>query len=135
SLPVTAWLYYCVDDFSVWPGLEQRTLGELERQVITKADRCVAAGESLLRHLKEHGKDATLIRHGVDLGKWRNSRIDSQTSGLLERFQKPLVLFWGLIDRRLDVNLIRATSEGMSSGTILLVGPVQDADPELWKIP
>src|SRR5262249_40355954 len=29
-LPVKRWVYYCVDDFSQWPGLDQRTLARLD---------------------------------------------------------------------------------------------------------
>jgi len=27
QLPVRRWLYYCVDDFSLWPGLDSRQIG------------------------------------------------------------------------------------------------------------
>jgi hypothetical protein len=30
-LPVRHWVYYCVDDFSEWPGLDQPTLRRMEQ--------------------------------------------------------------------------------------------------------
>jgi len=138
-LPVAKWVYYCVDDFSVWPGLEQQTLKELERQVIQKADVCIAAGSSLQQHLAEQGRVAEVVRHGVDLAHWRNVAGTPDSVACLAEvsvnFPAPLVIFWGLIDRRLDLETLRAVSNQMDKGTILLVGPVQDPEPLLWSIP
>src|SRR3954469_10011367 len=34
QLPGTQWIYYCVDDFSQWPGLDRRTLQVMEADLI-----------------------------------------------------------------------------------------------------
>lgn len=49
-------------------------------------------------------------------------------------FDRPLILFWGLIDARLDASWIAALSQSMTEGTILLVGPEQNPSPELATI-
>ena len=50
-LPVRSWLYYCVDDFSAWPGLDQAALGRLERDLVSRVDSCVAVSENLQERL------------------------------------------------------------------------------------
>jgi hypothetical protein len=52
----------------------------------------------------------------------------------LPQFERPIVLFWGLVDQRLDVGWLDALSKSMAAGTIVLVGPQQDADSNLSDI-
>src|SRR5207302_4322040 len=33
-LPVSRWVYYCVDDFSQWPGLDQQSLTTMEERLL-----------------------------------------------------------------------------------------------------
>ncbi len=46
-----------------------------------------------------------------------------------------LVVFWGMIDRRMDFQFVRNLSESMTDGTILLVGPRDNPEPELLRLP
>lgn len=132
NVPVKRWVYFCVDDFSVWPGLDSAPLHELESRLIARADRVVAAGENLAERLRALGRDPAVITHGIDLEHWQQS---VEPDPLLHDLPRPLVLFWGLIDRRLDVNCLRALAARITGGTIALVGPEQDPDPALEGIP
>ena len=127
-LQVRRWVYYCVDDFSAWPGLDSGALASMEQKFVAGADCIVAAGENLAQRIHSLGREATVISHGVDLEHWRRS---GSSTTLLQEFERPVVLFWGLIDRRLDVQTLRAVSQSMSTGTIALVGPEQDPHPAL----
>jgi glycosyltransferase involved in cell wall biosynthesis len=131
-LPVRHWVYYCVDDFSQWPGLDHETLHTLEERLIDQADRVVAAGETLRARIRRRGRDAGLVTHGVDLDLWR--RPASKAAGL-EGLERPLVVFWGLVDRRLDLDFLRQLGGDLTRGTILLVGPEADPDPGLAGLP
>ena len=42
-LPVQRWVYYCVDDFSEWPGLDRETMLKTEARLIERADLFIAA--------------------------------------------------------------------------------------------
>ena len=53
----------------------------------------------------------------------------------MQRLEPPLVLFWGVIDRRLDVDFIRTLGESLARGTILCVGPVDSPEPALFRLP
>jgi len=127
-LNVARWVYYCVDDFSQWPGLDSKPLAEMEQKFIREADRIVAAGDNLAARMRKLGREAHVVSHGIDPDHWCTS---ARSSGRLEGIERPIVLFWGLIDRRLDIDYLRALDRHMTSGTIVLVGPEQDADPGL----
>src|SRR5207249_3276444 len=53
----------------------------------------------------------------------------------LTELPRPLIVFWGVIDRRTDLAFVRKLGESLTEGTILLVGPQDDPDPELFRIP
>jgi glycosyltransferase involved in cell wall biosynthesis len=128
------WVYYCVDDFSVWPGLDGRTMLEMEKELVAKADVVIAVSEHLVAHVSTLGKIARLLTHGVDLEFWRRPLTGSKTPTWTEELketEKPLVVFWGVIDRRLDPAFVRALSDSLTDGTILLVGPQDNPDPQL----
>jgi glycosyltransferase involved in cell wall biosynthesis len=134
DLPVARWVYYCVDDFAQWPGLDSKTLASMERKVIERADVLIAVSEELAGRLGSLGRAAALLTHGVDLDRW-NGHPDRPPLAITEGLERPLVVFWGLVDRRIDVAFVRRTASGLERGTVLLVGPDQDSDPELARIP
>lgn len=122
------WVYYCVDDFSTWPGLDSQPLAAMEGALVERVDRLVAAGDNLAGRLLAMGRSAEVISHGLDLEHWRAPvTVSPHLSGL----SGPVVLFWGLIDRRLDPDFLRVLDRRMQKGTIVLAGPEQDPDPTL----
>ena len=157
TLPITAdlvgrvhvdrWVYYCVDDFSVWPGLDGSVMRDMEKQLVQRVDQVVAVSPHLVEHLGKLGCEATLLTHGIDLNLWfshipkpAQTEIDSPKPSNRSlpdwwpRDSGSIVLFWGLIDRRLDTAWCReiARCQGL---TLVLVGPTQYPDPALNRMP
>ena len=161
-LPVTRWVYYCVDDFSVWPGLDGPTLARMEAELVDRVDTIIAVSEPLQAKLARPGRPVHLLTHGIDLDFWRGpddadpsaaggrgrsraGRIGaagaSPARGLsslepvaeLSGLERPLVVFWGVKDRRMDVAFVRRLADDLPRGTIVLVGPENDPDPLLYQ--
>lgn len=130
-IPMGRWVYYCVDDLSEWPGLDRDSLASMEESLVAKADRVVAASELLVERMAQLGRQADLLTHGIDLEFW--SREDPPEIPELMALPEPRVVFWGVLDRRLDTACIRALSAKMRSGSILFVGPLNDPDPAVEK--
>ena len=132
------WVYYCVDDFSVWPGLDGRTMLNMESELVAKVDVAIAVSETLQTHLKKLGKSAHLLTHGVDLDFWRTAPDETKKPSWLDQLEKlggPLIVFWGVVDRRLDLEFVKALGETLTDGVILFVGPQDNPEPELFQIP
>lgn len=136
-LHLDRWVYYCVDDFSQWPGLDHRAIATMEDVLIERADRLISASPALQAHLASHGKDSELLTHGVDLEHWQASSEGSNGAQTTPwtHLPKPLLVFWGLIDKRMDTRFVHQLADSMKSGTILLVGPMEHPDPELLNAP
>jgi len=133
SLPVSRWVYYCVDDFAEWPGLDAAPLREMEENLVRRADRVIAVSARLRDRLSKWRDDEIpVLTHGVELELWRNPPAAGITLG---EFERPRVVFWGLVDRRLDLATIERLGASMKRGTILLVGPDNDPDPDVLDAP
>lgn len=126
--PVDRWIYYCVDDLSQWPGLDRSTLESMERELVSKVDKIVAVSDNLVDRMYSLGRTADLLTHGVDVEHWtqRAGSVDP-----LQGYVPPIVLFWGVIDRRLDVEVLKALGHQIGKGTILLIGPSNNPPREL----
>ncbi len=135
-LDVDRWVYYCVDDFSVWPGLDAQVMQAMEQQLVTRVDAVIAVSETLRQRMAGFGADnVALLTHGIDLSHWQSppagdapEPFASQSAAL----SRPLCLFWGVIDTRLDLDWCRAIG---AAGSLVLIGPQQSPDDRLAALP
>lgn len=136
KLPVKRWIYYCVDDFSVWPGLDSQSLLTQENKLLEKMDQIVAVSDTLVHGIKQRGHDANLLTHGVDADFWLNSSKED-VSGHRFRIpqEKPFALFWGVIDQRMNADWLIALANEMTNSQIILAGPIQNPEPSLLEHP
>ncbi len=143
-LPVSRWVYYCVDDFSEWPGLDGDTLRRMDVSLIDRADSLVAVSRNLQAMIARQGRSSELLTHGVDVKFWSpRGFVGGPVSScpLLRDLPQPCVVFWGVIDRRLQTeSLLRLSRDllqepSVASGTIVLVGPQDNPDPALLTCP
>jgi glycosyltransferase involved in cell wall biosynthesis len=130
ALPVRRWAYYCVDDFSTWPGLDSGPLRRMEEELVPRVDRLIAVSDTLQQKLAGMGRSAHLLTHGVDRDFW-STTDGAQEVPQLEGLERPLVVFWGVVDQRLDLCFLRRLADEMRRGTIVLAGPEDHPSPDL----
>jgi hypothetical protein len=135
EIPAKRWVYYCVDDFSVWPGYDGKTMAEMERELVSKVDVTVAVSEHLADGLRKLGASPHLLTHGVNIDAWHRADPPRNLPAEFSSLEGPFVVFWGVIDRRMDYEWLSALSQAMTQGSIVLIGPQEDPDPKLSAIP
>ncbi|MBY0524714.1 MAG: hypothetical protein K2R98_15020 [Gemmataceae bacterium] len=133
-LPVARWVYYCVDDFTQWPGLDGDALRHMEDQLVARADDLIAVSETLRQRLARMGRDAHLLTHGVDLDFWKSAPTSARLPDL-QGLPQPWIVFWGVIDRRMDVEFVQRLAGDLTHGTVILIGPQDRPDPALHRLP
>ena len=137
-LDVDAWVYYCVDDFSVWPGLDGAVMDEMERELVSKMHKVTAVSETLKERLASMGVDASLLTHGIDAAHWEQTSAPEcvgtwQPPQWWAERPGPKLVFWGVIDRRLDSEWCLALAE--RCGTLVIFGPTQEFDQAIARHP
>ncbi|MGL5094747.1 MAG: hypothetical protein ACRDD1_04120, partial [Planctomycetia bacterium] len=132
--PVDRWIYYCVDDFSVWPGLDGPMLAAAEARLVPRMDRIVVVGDELRRRVEALGRSADVLTHGVDLDHWTAAESLKPHPALAD-LPRPIALFWGVVDRRLDIDWLRALTSAGVMGSTVLVGPEQNPNPAVHSLP
>ncbi|WP_197531534.1 glycosyltransferase [Posidoniimonas corsicana] len=133
SLDVDSWLYYCVDDLSLWPGLDGTTLREMESKLVERVDHVVTVSQTLQQRMGELGRESTLITHGVELDLWKASAIEPPVAR--SGPSAPQAVFWGLIDGRLETEWVLALADRLDRGSVVLVGPIETIDKRLRSHP
>ncbi|SLN69250.1 glycosyltransferase [Oceanibacterium hippocampi] len=122
------WVYYCVDDLSEWPGLDKQTLVTMERDLVAHMRGVIAVSGHLAGRMRTLGHSPAMLTHGVDLDFWR--QVTRRRPRRPE--EKPVLLFWGLADGRLDSAICLKLAE---VATLRMVGPRSDVDPALLAHP
>lgn len=115
-------VYYCVDDFSQWPGLEHALVREMEASLVSKADVLIATSRNLYARLSAAGRSVQLLTHGVDLEHF--SRIASREHACLAQIPGPRVGYFGLFDERSNQALLAAVARAMPDVSFVITGPV-----------
>jgi len=114
-------IYYCVDDFANWPGHDKALVLCMEEELIKKADIFVATSEKLYQRLEKYGKTTYLLPHGVDLEAFVNIP-DNAEHPAVSHISKPRVGYVGLIDDRLDWELIKTLLKRLRDVNFVFIG-------------
>jgi glycosyltransferase involved in cell wall biosynthesis len=115
--------YYCVDDFTVWPGMNLPGLVmEFEKKLLEKADIVMAVSDELYSTKKSVNKNTFLLTHGVDVDHFSTATVTQQRPQCLADIQGSIIGFYGLIDTHLDVEIIRMLLDWRVDWTVVLIG-------------
>lgn len=126
-------VYYCVDEFSEWPGADRRALLEMEGDLLRRVDLVVATSETLFEAKSAVHQRVRLLPHGVDWERFRAGEGEAPAAlGVLPR---PRVGYAGLVDARLDTARIADLARAMPEAAFVLVGPRQLPAGELDRMP
>ena len=71
-------IYHCVDEYTAFSGVSSRFQGELEEQLLSRADLVVVSSELLYESKAKHNPNTILVRNGVDHAHFRRA-LDADT--------------------------------------------------------
>ncbi len=132
-------VYYCVDDFSEWPGAHRGAMRTMERELLAKADLVIATSDALFEDKSRVHPLVRLVRHGVDWDAFHEGR--GRVPPELAALPRPRVGITGLLDARIDVALVDALAAAVPEASFALLGPRQippgplDARPNVRFLP
>ncbi|MBL8205429.1 MAG: glycosyltransferase [Blastocatellia bacterium] len=125
-------IYYCVDDFSEWPGMEKDLILRLEEKLLQHVDAVICSSQSLYEKFQST-YPTHLLRHGVDVKLFAN--LPEQEHDCLRHIPKPRVGYFGNFDKRNNQELIATLAKAMPYVSFVFTGPVQNNIGALKKLP
>ena len=115
-------IYYCVDDFSEWPGMEKQLILDLEGRLLQQTDAVICTSQVLYKKFRDY-YPTHLLKHGVDLELFSSPAPVEHRC--LDRIPSPRVGYFGNIDQRTDFHFIQKLALALPYVSFVFTGPTQ----------
>lgn len=130
AIPARAVVFDCMDELSAFAGADPR-LVTAESRLMSSADVVFTGGRSLYEARKDRHPNVHLLPSSVDAAHFAQAR----TQGVAEptdqrKLPRPRVGYVGVIDERVDLDLVAATAAALPDWAVVMVGPVVKIDPK-----
>jgi len=127
-------VYDCMDELSLFKGAPPELLTN-EEALLQRADVMFTGGPSLYRAKRSRHHNVHCFPSSVDSAHFRRGRVNEPGTSPAEAADQngiphPRLGFYGVIDERLDLELIDTIAEARPDWHVVLVGPVVKIDPE-----
>jgi Mrp family chromosome partitioning ATPase/glycosyltransferase involved in cell wall biosynthesis len=130
-------VYYCVDEFSAFSGVNAAGLARLEKQLMSKADLVVTSSEPLFESKSPSNPNTILVRHGVDYDHFRKA-LDPATiiPPEIAHLPRPVIGYFGLIAKDwVDIELLIHLAKAMPEASLVMLGKVTMDVSALKRLP
>jgi glycosyltransferase involved in cell wall biosynthesis len=117
-------IYYCVDEYTAFAGVDSGPLAAIEGRLLRRADLVVVSAERLYRSKAPANPNTVLVRHGVDYDHFRGA-LDPATRvpDEVARMPRPVLGYFGLLaDDWVDVGLLAHVARSLPEASLALVG-------------
>jgi glycosyltransferase involved in cell wall biosynthesis len=128
-LPSSAIVYDCMDELSAFKG-GSPALQELERQLFRRADVVFTGGQSLYEAKQHLHSNIHTVPSSIDADHFAQARMLTEDPLDQRDIPYPRLGFYGVIDERLDLDLLNGIAQAKPDWHLVIVGPVVKIDPK-----
>ncbi len=122
-----ATVYDCMDELSAFQGAPQ-DLQLREKQLFRCADLVFTGGRSLYEAKQRQHHSVHLFASSVDAAHFAQARTGQPEPGDQIGLLRPRIGYFGVLDERLDVDLIAAVADLRPAWQLVLLGPTSKID-------
>ena len=133
-------VYYCIDDYASLPDVDVAAIRRMDDELTRKADLVFVASDTLLEGKLALNPHTHVSPHGVDFDHFVKAQspeldipTDARPSGAAAG--GPVIGFFGLIERWIDLDLVAYLADQRPGWTFLMIGRVAIPDEEVPKRP
>jgi glycosyltransferase involved in cell wall biosynthesis len=123
-----ACVYDNMDELSTFRGAPPRLL-ELEEQLLARASVVFTGGQSLFEAKKHRHSNIHAFPSSIDAEHFRRARFQQREPEDQAGIPRPRIGFFGVIDERMDAELLARTAALRPSWQFVMLGPVVKIDP------
>jgi glycosyltransferase involved in cell wall biosynthesis len=121
-------VYDCMDELSAFKNPPAR-LVEHEVQLFSTADLVFTGGESLYQAKRDLHPRVYAFPSSIDLPHFKKARAEITDPPDQKAIPYPRIGFFGVIDERMDLELVAKTANQMAESQFVMLGPVVKIDP------
>lgn len=123
-------VYDCMDELANF-RYAPADIADREQLLLSRADVVFTGGHRLFEAKSKHHANVHFYGCGVDVAHYAQARaaataIPAQLAGL----PKPILGYFGVIDERIDYDLIARLAETFANGSIVMVGPLAKVEAD-----
>ena len=122
-LDASAVIYDCMDELSKFRFAPERLL-DLEQELIERADVVFTGGASLYEAKKDRHDNVHCFPSSVDLKHFAKARRELPQPADQTELKHPRLGYYGVIDERFDIDLLRQVADLRPDWSFVIVGPV-----------
>jgi UDP-galactopyranose mutase len=129
-LAPVAVVYDCMDELSAFKGAPP-ALRFHEAELFNRADLVFTGGQSLYEHKRKQHRSVHAFPSSIDAKHFAQARNVTEDPLDQKDIPHPRLGFFGVIDERLDIELIKGLAEARPDWHLVIIGPVvkiSDAD-------
>ena len=128
EVPSACTVYDCMDELANFRFAPPQLL-ELERELLAASDIVFTGGYSLYEAKKDRHPNIHPFPSSVDRAHFAQARaMDAEPDDQLH-LRKPRFGFYGVVDERMDLELLDAVAAAHPEWSVVVVGPVVKIDP------
>lgn len=128
-LPSSAVVYDCMNELSAFQGAAP-ALQQLERQLLQRADVVFTSGQSLYEAKQHLHSNIYAFPSSIDVAHFAQARSLTEDPADQQDIPHPRLGFYGVIDERLDLDLLSGIAQARPDWHLVIIGPVAELDPD-----
>ena len=129
-------VYYCIDDYAALPDVDVEAVRQMDETLTRKADLVFVASGMLLEGKRALNPNTHVSPHGVDYDHF----VKAQDPALpipadIAHLKGPIIGFFGLIERWIELSLVRYLAEQRPHWNFLMIGRIAVPEAEVPRLP
>jgi glycosyltransferase involved in cell wall biosynthesis len=129
QLGEVAVVYDCMDELSKFKGASPELVAR-ERQLLRAADVVFAGGRRMRDAKQRYNQNCHFYGCGVDVEHFASAqRADTRVPDDLAGLSGPCLGYFGVVDERMDYQLLADLADAHPAWNVAIVGPVAKVDP------
>lgn len=124
-------VYYCVDDYTAYPGVDVEMVRKMDEEATRKSDLVFVVSETLLGTKRTVNPNTFLSPHGVDSKHFARARQPGGVPNDIAELKGPIIGYFGLLERWIDFELLDWLAAERPGWQFVMIGRVAIPAAEL----
>jgi glycosyltransferase involved in cell wall biosynthesis len=133
DLTPRAVVYDCMDELSAFAGAPA-AMREREQELLARADVVFTGGQTLYESKRHSHPNVHAFPSSVDVDHFARGRAKQPDPDDQAPIPHPRLGFFGVVDERMDLDLLRRLSAARPDWHLVIVGPVVKIDPSVLPV-